>query len=67
MTKDRDFRNDHLLRQTPRRLLVVTTGNITNNALTALFAQHLDAVVAALEEVRFVEIGPDSLVVHDVR
>jgi predicted nuclease of predicted toxin-antitoxin system len=67
VTKDRDFRNDHLLRHAPRRLLVVTTGNITNKALTALFARHLDAVVAALEEVRFVELGPESLVVHDVR
>ena len=27
ITKDRDFRNSHLLRQSPRRLLTVSTGN----------------------------------------
>lgn len=67
VTKDRDFRDSHLLRESPRRLLVVITGNITNDALLTLFDQHLGAVVAALQEVRFVELGPDRLVVHDVR
>ena len=33
VTKDRDFRDSHLLRGTPRHLLVVTTGNITNDDL----------------------------------
>ena len=33
VTKDRDFRDGHLLARTPRRLLVVATGNITNNDL----------------------------------
>lgn len=42
VTKDRDFRDSHLLTRSPRRLLVVATGNITNDALLALFAKHLD-------------------------
>ncbi len=29
VTKDRDFRDGHLLSRSPRHLLVVTTGNIT--------------------------------------
>ena len=49
------------------RQLVVATGNVGNDELTALFARHLDAVVASLEEARFVELGPDRLVVHDDR
>jgi len=64
VTKDRDFRDGHLLARSPRRLLVVATGNITNTALVSLFERHLDAIVAALDEADFVEIGPDSLVVH---
>ena len=40
VTKDRDFRDGHLLTGSPRRLLVVATGNITNNALMALFASR---------------------------
>lgn len=64
VTKDRDFRDSHLLRGTPGRLLVVATGNITNDDLIALFDRHLDAVVVALEEARFVELAHDRLIVH---
>lgn len=64
VTKDRDFRDGHLLTGSPRRLLVVTTGNITNAALLSLFETHLAAIVAGLDEADFVELGPDSLVVH---
>jgi predicted nuclease of predicted toxin-antitoxin system len=64
VTKDRDFRDGHLLSGSPRRLLVVATGNITNSALLALFEAHLGAILAALDEADFVELGPGALVVH---
>lgn len=66
-TKDRDFRDGHLLNGSPRRLLVVATGNITNAALLSLFERHIDAIVAALGESDFVELGPIALVVHRPR
>ena len=64
VTKDRDFRDGHLLARSPRRLLVVATGNITNAALLALFRDNLNVVVASLEEADFVEFGFRALVVH---
>lgn len=64
VTKDRDFRDSHLLRGTPRHLLVVTTGNITNDDLLALFSNHLDDVLEALQDASFVELGGDRLTVH---
>jgi predicted nuclease of predicted toxin-antitoxin system len=64
VTKDRDFRDGHLLTRSPQRLLVVATGNITNAALLSLFEQHLDAIATALKDADFVELGRDSLVVH---
>lgn len=67
VTKDRDFRASHLVRGTPHRLLIVATGNVSNRDLLALFEGHLAALVEALEEVRFVELGPNSLVIHDDR
>lgn len=67
VTKDRDFRDGHLLRGTPRRLLVVGTGNITNEALLALVAEHLDAIVGVLDEANFVELLPTQLIVHENR
>ena len=65
VTKDRDFRDSHLLRNTPRRLLVVATGNITNDSLLALVDEHLDAIVSALDEVVFVELRSTHLIVHE--
>jgi len=64
VTKDRDFRDGHLLRRSPRRLLIVSTGNITNVALLSLFADNLQAVVDSLTEAAFVEFGLAGLIVH---
>ncbi len=47
--------------------MIVATGNITNNDLLALFDRHLDSIVAALEEARFVELTDDRLIVHEDR
>ena len=67
ITKDRDFRNSHLLRRSPRRLLTVSTGNVANTELLALFAENLDTVVDALSEADYVELGPSGLIVHGDR
>ena len=64
VTKDSDFRDGHLLTRSPRRLLVVATGNITNTALLALFDAHLDMLIDALDEADFLELGADTLIVH---
>ncbi|WP_344553347.1 DUF5615 family PIN-like protein, partial [Pseudokineococcus marinus] len=64
VTKDRDFRDSHLLQGTPKRLLLVVTGNTSNAALLALFETYATAVEAALEVSDFVEVGPEALVHH---
>lgn len=61
VTKDQDFRDGHLLTRSPRQLLIVATGNITNDALLSLFEHHLDAIVSALNEADFVELSQDAL------
>ena len=61
VTKDRDFRDGHLLHRSPQRLLVVATGNITNDALMSLFQVHLDEIVSGLEEAGLVELTRDAL------
>ena len=65
ISKDRDFRDSHLLRGTPAGLLVVSTGNTTNHDLLALIDDHLDAVVAAFEGARLVQITADDLSILD--
>jgi predicted nuclease of predicted toxin-antitoxin system len=65
VSKDADFRDAHLLRQKPRRLLAVVTGNIDNTAQLALFTADMNEIVAALEESRFVELARTSLIDHE--
>lgn len=64
ISKDRDFRNSHLLKGTPHRLLVVHTGNISNNDLLALFEANLERIVEALDEAPLAVLGPKTLSVH---
>jgi len=64
ISKDRDFRDSHLLRRSPQRLLVVATGNIANDELLSLFAEHLAAIVAALGGAPLVELRADVLAIH---
>ncbi|TWP37941.1 DUF5615 family PIN-like protein [Leekyejoonella antrihumi] len=43
VTKDSNFRDSHLLRETPSRLLIIATGNVTNETLLAVFERSLTA------------------------
>ncbi len=62
ITKDRDFRDGHLLRGTPNQLLIVATGNITNNELLASFEQHLETIVSTFDDADMVELRPNQLI-----
>jgi predicted nuclease of predicted toxin-antitoxin system len=65
VTKDGDFRDRHRLRRSPRRLLIVTTGNIGNDELLGIFARHLGLLVTALESAGMVELGHDSVEIFE--
>jgi len=67
VTKDGGFRDSHLLKDQPRRLLHVTTGNITNRALLDLVHSHFDQIERAFERANYVELNENSLVVHSDR
>ena len=62
-----DFRNSHLLTGSPRRLLIVATGNITNDALLELVGDGLAVIPHTFEFNDFVELWPDALIVHKRR
>ncbi len=49
VTKDRDFRDGHLLHGAPRRLWLISTGNITNDDLLALVERNLEQVIDGLK------------------
>jgi predicted nuclease of predicted toxin-antitoxin system len=53
-----------LLRQQPYKLLLVTTGNITNTELVELFAKNLVQLADFFEQHSLIEINRDDIIVH---
>ena len=64
ITKDRDFLDSFLVRQQPYKLLLVTTGNITNNELIELFAKNLSQLSELFNQYSLIEINRDDIIVH---
>ena len=64
VTKDADFTQSFLLKGRPYKLLLVSTGNISNKALIALFEQRLVQFDTLFAESDFVELTREFLVVH---
>ncbi len=65
VTKDDDFVQSFLLAGRPPKLLLVATGNISNTALENLIRTNLIMITEAFEAHRFIEIGNESLVIHE--
>jgi predicted nuclease of predicted toxin-antitoxin system len=64
ITKDADFVNSFVLSRRPHKLLLVSTGNITNTELEALFVAHAPSIAATLQSHSFIELNRNSLIVH---
>jgi predicted nuclease of predicted toxin-antitoxin system len=64
ITKDSDFVDSLLLEGKPYKLLLISTGNIKNSELEALFLPQLPTIVEAFENARFIELNQSALVIH---
>ena len=64
VTKDADFVNSFMVSKRPYKLLLVSTGNIDNRTLEALFAKNLAYLAELFEEHDYVELGRDVLILH---
>jgi len=64
ITKDSDFVEIFLLRGVPWKLLLVSTGNIDNLGLEALFSATIPRIVKAFDVFDFIEMGHTSLIFH---
>jgi predicted nuclease of predicted toxin-antitoxin system len=64
VTKDADFVNSFLLSCKPEKLLLISTGNISNSELRDLLIPNLPAIVAAFSTTDFVELSRSSLILH---
>jgi len=64
VTKDTDFIYKVVLGQGAYKLLLVRTGNVSNDVLLSIFTRYLDDLVSALEQHTFVELTSDYLITH---
>ncbi len=65
VTKDDDFVQSFLLNGRPAKLLLVATGNIGNAELEKLIRDALPTITSAFETYSFIELGRESLMVHE--
>jgi predicted nuclease of predicted toxin-antitoxin system len=64
VTKDNDFVTSFLLRGVPPKLLLISTGNISNDALSKLLAANLAVLESAFAKNDFVELGVSAITIH---
>jgi predicted nuclease of predicted toxin-antitoxin system len=64
VTKDNDFIISFLLRGAPPKLFLISTGNISNDALSHLMASNLEALENALLKHDFVELSSSRITIH---
>jgi predicted nuclease of predicted toxin-antitoxin system len=64
ITKDQDFKNSYIFQKTPKKLIRVVLGNISNERLIELFEKHLNLIISLKDQNQFfVEIG-ESFVLY---
>lgn len=64
VTKDSDFVTSFLLRGEPSKLLLISTGNISNEALSGLIAAHLPALESAFAKHTFIELSATAITIR---
>ncbi|MEQ1591570.1 MAG: DUF5615 family PIN-like protein [Thiobacillaceae bacterium] len=65
VTKDDDFVQSFLITGRPAKLLLISTGNIANDKLETIVRSQIPAMVRAFESASFVELGRESLTIHE--
>lgn len=64
ITKDADFVGSFIVQKRPYKLLLVSTGNIDNRTLEALFAKNLTYLAELFQEYDYVELSREVLTIH---
>ena len=64
ITKDADFVDSHTLHGQPAKLLLVSTGNLSNAELEALMVPVIPLIVREFQANSFLELGRAGLVIR---
>ncbi|MEB3220791.1 MAG: DUF5615 family PIN-like protein [Candidatus Sericytochromatia bacterium] len=64
VTKDADFVESFLLQGAPHKLLLISTGNIQNDALLQLVLANMQELTGLFETYNYVELSREAVVAH---
>jgi predicted nuclease of predicted toxin-antitoxin system len=64
VTKDADFVDSHILRGQPAKLLLISTGNISNRELEALMVPLIPDIIREFQTHSFLELGRAGIVIR---
>jgi predicted nuclease of predicted toxin-antitoxin system len=64
ITKDADFVNSFIVHHRPYKLLLIATGNISNQVLEQLFLNNLNTLVSGFATYDFIEIDRATITFH---
>ncbi len=64
VTKDNDFVDSFLLRKRPQRLLLISTGNLSNAQLELLFVPQIPTIADLFSAHHFIELTRSSIILH---
>jgi predicted nuclease of predicted toxin-antitoxin system len=65
ITKDSDFYHSHMILRQPKKLLLITTGNIKNRNLFDLIRANAKTIYTLFHSCNYVELTNDSLIGHE--
>ena len=62
ITKDIDFKNSHFIQKTPKKILQIVLGNISNNELLLIFKENLNFITTEfLSDFCYLEIKRERI------
>ena len=62
ITKDLDFLESYILQNKPSKLILIKTGNISNNDLMKLISDNLDTIIKMIKRSNLIEIHKNKIV-----
>ena len=65
ITKDADFLDSYIINKTPKKLLLISTGNISNKLLAKLFDIYFDSIVKLFETYNFIDMNNEQIIGHE--
>jgi predicted nuclease of predicted toxin-antitoxin system len=63
--KDSDFLTSYLVNDSPKKLILVSTGNISNRDLIKIFEENIDLIVQMLNRSNLIEINVANIIEHE--